>query len=339
MICDLQILISLAVISFGGHELVQSRTQEHQPSSQTEVVIPKGTSVALFLTGELKRQGKNPRVARLLGRQSDGDSKGKTPSVIVAQDVVVDGTTVIARGIPVQFMIGGEPPGHMNAPGRVMFEVTGVRSTSLDFVHLSAVQSARGKSRFCEDPACEALALALSWVHGDPGKIKAGLLFNAYVTEEITLNRDAMPRSIITAPPSAPGRLHLYQVMQEPSRRSAGNELGAQADDLTGGTTWTTFSIDGERVGSLEGLQYACVKVSPGSHMLRIEHHEYRFDVGEHQEVYVRVISQGGDRVVETTDGYQLGPATLEPGRLKRDSSTPCFDPPDDFPCLQSDRH
>lgn len=106
MICGLQILISLAVMSLGGHELVQSRAQEHQPGDPREFVIPKRTSVVLFLTGELKGEGKNPRVARLLGRQSTGDGKGMTPSIIVAQDVVVEGKTVIARETPVQFMIG-----------------------------------------------------------------------------------------------------------------------------------------------------------------------------------------------------------------------------------------
>src|SRR5215469_18398592 len=42
--------------------LVQSG--EQQPRSQSELVIHKGTSVALFLTSELKGEGTNPRVGR-----------------------------------------------------------------------------------------------------------------------------------------------------------------------------------------------------------------------------------------------------------------------------------
>jgi len=255
------------------------------------LVVPKGTNVVLRLAGEL--------------------STKQTPEIIVVQDIVIDGVKVIARGAPVGFVVGGKEPGLMNLPGTVMFEVTGVVATSGDVVPLTATQSEGGETP-CYAEGCAFLPL-LFWKHGDPGKIEAGLLFTAKVTDEVVLNRELLgrPSPVVDASASV-ARLYLYQiVLTKPAV-----ETNPSSD----------FFLDGKRVGHLFGNQYACLQASPGAHVLRVGHEKFTVDIDAHQERYIRVMlqSDGSDRFVDATDGYELGAALLKPGRFRESLS--CFE-------------
>jgi hypothetical protein len=210
--------------------------------------------------------------------------------IVVAQDVVV--VEVIARDAPAQFVIARKPPGVFNMPGSVEFEVTGVDSLSGDLIPVSAAQTAKGESQ-CVSEDCVLVPLFF-WMHGDPGDIKAGLLFNAKVTDEVILNRE-----LFGHPPAMPAstsihRLHLYQIVSE--------KPGASGKEAANNSN---VFLDGKGVGSLVGNQYACIKANPGTHILRVGHESFSFDLDASQERYIRVVLPSvdrGERTVSVAD-------------------------------------
>lgn len=141
-------------------------------------------------------------------------------------------------------------------------------------------------------------------------------LFNAKVTGVVILNR-----KLFGLPPAMPvstsiERLHLYQIAQKkPSTLDAPNN----SDGF----------LDGKRVGTLVGNQYACLKPSPGTHILRVGQEAFSFNIDASQERYIRVVLpsvERGERTVSVTDGYELGTQALNPGRFKQQSGVSCFD-------------
>jgi hypothetical protein len=279
-----------------GHVIAQDyRAQDSRPERRS-LIVPKGTNVVLRLAADLR--------------------KGQTPSIVVVQDVVIGGVEVIARDTPAQLLIARKPPGLFNTPGNVRFEVTGVVSLSGELVPVSAAQTAKGESS-CVAEDCVLLPLFF-WMHGDPGEIKTGLLFNAKVTDDVILNRE-----LFGHPPAMPvstsiQRLHLYQIVSEKPGAS-----GMEAPNNS------NVFLDGKRVGSLVGNQYACIKANPGTHILQVGHESFSFDVDASQERYIRVVLlsvERGDRIVSVTDGYELGTQALDPGHFKQQSGVSCFD-------------
>lgn len=271
------------------------RAQDNQPAREN-LVVPKGTNVVLTLVGDLR--------------------KGETPSIVVVQDLVIEGVEVIARGESAQLVIGRKSPGVFNMPGSVMFEVTGVVSLSGDLIPVSAAQTAEGEPP-CVSEDCVLLPLFF-WKRGDPGEIKAGLLFNAKVTEDVILNRELFEHPPVMPVSTSIQRLHLYQIVYKKPGAS-----GMEVPDNS------NVSLDGKRVGSLVGNQYACVEASPGTHILRVGHEAFSFDIEASQERYIRVVLpsvEGGDRAVSVTDGYELATQALTPGHFKQQSGVSCFD-------------
>lgn len=286
----------LSVLAEGQAITHQDRAQDNQPACKN-LVVPKGTSVVLTLVGDLR--------------------KGKTPSIVVVQDLVIEGVEVIARGESAQLVIGRKSPGVFNMPGSVGFEVTGVVSVAGDLVPVSAAQTAKGESP-CVAEDCVLVPL-LFWMHGDPGKIKAGLLFNAKVTDDVILNRELYGHPPAMSVSTSIQRLHLYQIVYKKPGAS-----GLEAPNNS------NVSLDGKRVGSLAGNQYACVKVSPGNHVLRVGHEAFSFDIDAAKARYIRVLLpsvESGDRAVSVTDGYELGTEALTQGHFKQQSGVSCFDP------------
>jgi hypothetical protein len=235
-----------------GHAITQDgRTQDNQQASKS-LVVPKGTNVALRLVGDLRKR--------------------ETPSIVVVQDVVIEGVEVIARDSLAQLVIGRKSPGVFNKPGSVMFEVTGVVSLSGDLIPVSAAQTADGEPP-CVDYDCVLVPL-LFWMRGDPGEIKAGLLFNAKVTDDVILNRELFGHPPVLSVSTPIQRLHLYQIVYKkpgPSGMEAPNN--------------SNVFLDAKRVGSLVGNQYACIKATPGTHILRVGHEAFSFDIDASRSV------------------------------------------------------
>jgi hypothetical protein len=284
----------LPVLAQGHTSLQDDRARDNQQAKKS-LIVPKGTNVVLRLAGDLR--------------------KGQTPLIVVVQDVVVEGVEIIARDTPAQLVIARKPPGVFNMPGSVGLEVTGVASVSGDLVPVSAAHTAKGESP-CVAEDCLLVPLFF-WMHGDPGEIKAGLLFNARVTDDVILNRE-----LFGHPPAMPvstsiQRLHVYQIVSEKPGAS-----GMAANN-------SNVFLDGKRVANLVGNQYACTKANPGTHILRVGHKALSFDIDASQERYIRVILlsvENGDRTVSVTDGYELGTQALEPGHFKQQSGVSCFD-------------
>ena len=283
----------LAVLT-QGHAITQDdRSQDNQPPRKS-LVVPKGTNVVLTLVGDLR--------------------KGETPSIVVVQDLVIEGVEVIARGESAQVVIGRKSPGVFNMPGNVMFEVTGVVSHSGDLIPVSAAQTGQGEPP-CVSEDCVLLPLFF-WKRGDPGQVKAGLLFNAKVTDDVILNRELYGHPRAMSVSTSIQRLHVYQIESEKPG------VGMEAPN------YSNIFLDGKRLGSLGGNQYACLKANLGTHILRVGHQSFGFDLDASQQRYIRVILssvENGDRTVSVTDGYELGTQALEPGRFKQQSVS-CFD-------------
>ena len=305
------------VHSYHGPESVH-RSILQRSLSDEKVVVPEGTRVALLLSGELS--GKQSRERRIFtGRLTRQESK-HSPSLIAVQDVVVKGVKVIAGGTAAQFMPFGDNPGLMNMPGSVGFEVMGITSVHGEVVPLYASQSARGAPP-CVERDCVLLPL-LFWLHGDPGKIDAGLLFNATVTEDVELNGTTLPSSSVATAKRSLARLHLYEVIQP----QAGG-VGFENSD------WPSYStvlhLDGKRTGRMEAFQYACIAATPGKHWLRVGHEEYILDVEAGQELYIRITASTRTvgKLVDSTLGYEFGDTPLSPARLRATAAMACFAP------------
>jgi hypothetical protein len=287
--------VFLSLLAQGRANVQDDRAQDNL-QSRKNLIVPKGTNVVLRLAGDLR--------------------KGQTPLIVVVQDVVVEGVEVIARDTPAQLVIARKPPGVFNMPGSVGFEVTGVVSVAGDLVPASAAQTAKGESQ-CVAEDCVLVPL-LFWMHGDPGKIKAGLLFNAKVTDDVILNRKLYGHTPAMPVSTSIQRLHVYQIESEKPGVS-----GMEAPN------YSNIFLDGKRVGRLYGSQHARVKASPGTHILRVDHEEFSFDIGVSQERYIRLVLlsvERGERIVSVTDGYELGTNAIKPGRFKHQSAVPCFD-------------
>ncbi len=285
----------VSLLAQGRGNVQDDRAQDNQQARKS-LFVPKGTNVVLRLAGDLR--------------------KGQTPLIVVVQDVVVDGMEVIARDTPAQFVIARKPPGVFSMPGSVGFEVTGVVSVAGDLVPVSAAQTAKGESQ-CVAEDCVLVPL-LFWMHGDPGKIKAGLLFNAKVTHDVILNRQLYGHPQAMPVSTSIQRLHVYQIESEKPVVS-----GVEASN------YSNIFLDGKRMGSLGGNQYACIKANLGTHILRVGHQSFGFDLGASQERYIRVVLpsvERAERMVSVTDGYELDTNTLEPGRFKHQSAVSCFD-------------
>lgn len=288
--------LCLAVLTQGHAITHHDRAQDNQPARKN-LVVPKGTNVVLTLVGDLR--------------------KGQTPLIVVVQDVLVEGVEVIARDTPAQLVIARKPPGVFNMPGSVGFEVTGVVSVAGDLVPVSAAQTVKGESP-CVAEDCVLLPL-LFWMRGDPGEINAGLLFSAKVTDDVILNRELFGHPPVMEVSTPIQRLHLYQIVYKkpgPSGMEAPNN--------------SNVLLDGKRVGSLVGNQYACIKASPGTHLLRVGHKSFSFDIDASQERYIRAVLlsvERGDRTVGVTDGYELDTQALKPAHFKRQSGISCFEP------------
>ncbi len=290
------ILTTFFLLAQGNAITQDDREQDNQPARKS-LVVPKGTNVVLKLVGDLR--------------------KGETPSIVVVQDVVIEGVSVIARDASAQLVIARKSPGVFNMPGSVMFEVTGVISLSGDLIPVSAPQAAEGEPP-CVYEDCVLLPLFF-WKRGDPGEIKAGLLFNAKVTDDVILNRELFGHPTVMPVSTSIQRLHLYQIVYKKPGAS-----GMEAPNNS------NVFLDGKRVGSLVGNQYACTKASPGTHILRVGHEAFSFDIDASQERYIRVVLlsvERRDRTVSVTDGYELGTQALEPGRFKQQSGVSCFYP------------
>jgi hypothetical protein len=287
--------VFLSFLAQGRANVQDDRAQNNQQARKS-LIVPKGMNVVLRLAGDL--------------------GKGQTPLIVVVQDVVVEGVEVIARDTPAQLVIARKPPGVFNMPGSVGFEVTGVVSVAGDLVPVSAAQTAKGESQ-CVAEDCVVVPL-LFWMHGDPGEIKAGLLFNAKVTDDVILNR-----GLYGHPPAMPvstsiQRLHVYQIESVKPGVS-----GMEAPN------YSNIFLDGKRVGSLGGNQYACTKANLGTHILRVGHQSFGFDLDASQERYIRVVLLSVERrdpIVSVTDGYELGTQALEPSHFKQQSGVSCFD-------------
>jgi hypothetical protein len=278
-----------------GHTITQDDRAQDNQHARKSLIVPKGTNVVLRLAGDLR--------------------KGQTPLIVVVQDVVVEGVEVIASETPAQLVIARKPPGVFNMPGSVGFEVTGVVSVAGDLVPVSAVQTAKGESQ-CVAEDCVLVPL-LFWMHGDPGKIEAGLLFNAKVTDDVILNRELYGHPSAMPVSTSIQRLHVYQIESEKPGVS-----GIEAPN------YSNIFLDGKRVGSLGGNQYACIKANLGTHTLRVDRQSFGFDLDASQERYIRVVLlsvERRDRIVSVTDGYELDTNALKPGRFKHQSAVSCF--------------
>ena len=272
-------------------------TQDSRPASAENLVVPKGTIVPLTIKGDL--------------------NVGEKPAIVAAEDVIIDGVRVVARGTPAQYALASEPPGLLNTPGEVTLEVTGVAAVSGDIIPLSASQAKKG------EPACvgeDCLLLPLFfWKHGDPGKMKVGLLFTAEVAEDVFFNCEAFSPAAIVPNSGSARRLHIYQTYD--TKHVKHWEYAKVPSDVF---------LDGKRIGTLVGNQYACVQASPGAHTLRVNHAELTFETNGYPEVHIRVVILSvdrADRVVTLTNGYQLDSTAATPGRFKRQSAVSCFDP------------
>jgi hypothetical protein len=283
--------LCLAVLT-QGHVIARDyRAQDSRPARKT-LIVPKDTNVVLRLADDLR--------------------KGETPLIVVVQDVVIEGVEVIARDTPAQFLIARKPPGVFNMPGSIRLEVTGVVSLSGDLVPVSAAQTAKGESQ-CVAEDCVALPLFF-WMHGDPGEIKAGLLFNAKVTDDVILNRELFAHPLGMPVSISIQRLHVYQIVSEKPGHS-----GTEASNNS------NIFLDGKRVGSLGGNQYACVKANLGTHILRVGHQSFDFDLDASQERYIRVVLlsvERRDRIVSVTDGYELGTQALKPRHFSNNQTS-----------------
>jgi hypothetical protein len=287
--------VFLSLFAQGRANVQDDRAQDNQQARKS-LIVPKGTNVVLRLAGDLR--------------------KGQTSLIVVVQDVVVEGVEVIARDAPAQFVIARKSPGKLNMPGSLMIEVTGVVSLSGDVIPVSAAQTAKGESP-CVAEDCLLLPL-LFWMNGDPGKIEAGLLFNAKVTDDVILNRELYGHPSAMPVSTSIQRLHVYQIVDK-KPGTAGMEAANNSD----------VHLDGKRIGSLEGNQYACVNVSPGTHILRVGREVLSFDIDASSERYTRVLLRSverRDRMVSVTNGYELGTQTLKPGHFKQQSGVSCFE-------------
>jgi hypothetical protein len=150
-------------------------------------------------------------------------------------------------------------------------------------------------------------------------EIKAGLLFNAKVTDDVILKRELFGHPLAMPVSASIQRLHLYQIVY----KKPGTSGMEAAND-------SNVFLDGKRVGSLVGNQYACIRATPGTHILRVGHEAFSFDIDASQERYIRVVLlsvERGDRTISVTDGYELGSQALKPGRFKQQLGVSCFDP------------
>jgi len=155
-------------------------------------------------------------------------------------------------------------------------------------------------------------------MRGDPGEIKAGLLFSAKVTNDVILNRELFVHPPAMRVSTSIQRLHVYQIVYKKPGAS-GMEAPSNSD----------VHLDGKRLGGLDGNQYACVSASPGTHILRVGREVFSFDIDASPERYIRVLLRSverEDRMVSVTDGYELGTQTLKPGHFKRQLEVSCFE-------------
>src|SRR5215472_12029693 len=279
----------LSVLARGRAITHDHPAQDNQPAKKS-IVVPKDTNVVFRLVGDSR--------------------KGETPSIVVVQDVVIEGVEVIARDASAHFVIARKSPGKFNMPGSLTIEVTGVVSPSGDVIPVSAAQTAEGEPP-CVEYDCVLVPLFF-WMRGDPGEIKAGLLFSAKVTNDVILNRELFVHPPALLVSTSIQRLHLYQIVYK-KPGTAGMEAANNSD----------VHLDGKRLGSLDGNEYACVKASPGTHILRIGHEVLSFDIDASRERYIRVVlgsvARGG-RMVSVTNGYELGSQTLKPGHFRQQS-------------------
>lgn len=268
--------------------------------SQDKILIPRGTHVALLLSDTLS-----------------GKKNSLAPEIVVAQDLVLDGVTVMASGEPVQYSAIRNPARYFAMPGKIGFEVASVAMTSGDFIGLRASHMVSGAS--CYGEGCIVLPLFF-WLKGDPGKIEGRLLINATVTETLEVYRGAFPapKNSNTFPLA---RIHFYQLAE------TGNSQGF----LTNYTNYSRLALNGNKLGTLAGNEYACSVIDPGMHVLRIGHNEFTFEAKPGTEHYIRITyaAPGSDyNIMEETEGYQFAGDTLEPGSFGR-KGVSCFNPLD----------
>jgi hypothetical protein len=284
--------ILLMMEAFMGH--AQSGDAPSSTKSQDKILIPRGTQVVLLVTDTLS-----------------GKEGSSQPQIVVAQDVILDGVTVIASGEPVQYSIIRKAAGGFNMPGEIGFDVASVTMTSRDLIGLRSSHSVSGKPA-CVEYDCLLLP-AFFWLKGDPGKVQGRLLIGAAITETLEVNREAFatPKQ---STPSSLARIHLYQPAQT---RNSWDLLEHHSG----------IKLDGKRIGLLADDEYACVAVDPGLHVLKIGKDDLTFAAEAGKEHYIRVAypTQGpDDRTMKETEGYQLGSNTLRPGSFKR-KEVPCF--------------
>lgn len=258
------------------------------------LTVSSGTPVVLRLTGDLS-----------------GEDGSASPQIVAAQDVVLDGLTVIAAGAPARYSRAGRRPGSLVWPGKIGFEIASITMTSGHSIRLSASHSVYG-AQPCVDYGCAARPLFF-WLKGDPGTMQGGLLVNATIAETVV-----MPRKLFAAPPeqrsSSFARIHLYHLAEAP------------------GGVGPRISLDGHVLGILADDMYACVAVRPGSHMLRIGEDTLALDAEAGGRHYVRIRTAPGDPdsgIIEETDGYRYETDILTPGSFGS-MGTACFGPQDD---------
>jgi hypothetical protein len=297
-------------------------SQERSPSTASiidhkKVTIPAGTSIVLLLSGKLVGEASTER--RVLAGKWRNPGNHDPPTLVVVQDLIIEGVKTIATGTKAQWAPVYRAAGLFNEPGEIGVSVDSVASVSGDSVPLVGTYSKTGKSSCAQWVGCTFPELDF-WLHGDPGHVDAGLLLNAAVARDVEVNAEFTPSPAPAVSTLSVSRLHLYStptsITHEPQRDNP--------------QTWIGIRLDGTRVGSLAPAEYGCVKVTPGKHWLKLGRDEFALDVQPGVERYVRVIptsKRHNDNIVEETAGYKFESANLFPGRFRGELRVSCFVP------------
>jgi hypothetical protein len=276
--------------------------------------IPKDTSMVLSFAGKL-----------------NGKKKLAPSHMIAAQDLVVDGVTVIAEGNTVQFGIRREPPGPMLRNGYVGFDVFSITAVSGEEIPLTASYISRGNANLNE--ACVLVFFLLPLLHGASGSINTEMLLKATFTAEVHLNRkkfpDRTPKKAATEVASLPARIHFYGI-------------GVTPDDRLPREIPDSIFLDNKRLGSLDYSMYSCISTSPGLHRVKVGKSELTLDAEPGKEGYVRITYSSQNKeyksflpktqtILEQTEGYEFDSSTLKLDQYIK-GSVPCFVPIAELP-------
>jgi hypothetical protein len=222
-------------------------------------------------------------------------------SVVTATDIRVANQTLVPKGTPIAFDVTRQAARRLMRPGSVAVTIHGVRAldgTTLVPLSASVVQAGRGS-------AAHVALLPVMWMKGEDVSLAADTLVMASVTanvvlapEEIAVFRGRLPEPIPGSPLNGVARLHLYAVSRARS-----------------------VSLDGRRLGTLGPNHYACWRVAPGPHILRLGNAALPIDLQADAEHYVKL----GDSLLGSllrTDGYLWSPKGSSHG-VERDAANP----------------